>query len=70
MTFTTSGGTGDADLFVKRGSVPDRTSNDCSSAGGTNAETCTLTNHQAGTYYVRLYGYSAASSISLVGQYH
>jgi serine protease len=69
VTFTTSGGTGDADLFVRRGSAPTSALYDCKSGGGTNAETCTLTNLQAGTYYVRLYGYSAAASVSLVGQY-
>ncbi|WP_224363933.1 PPC domain-containing protein [Hyalangium versicolor] len=69
VTFTTSGGTGDADLYVKRGSVPTSALYDCKSGGSTNAETCTLTNLQAGTYYVRLYGYGAASSVSLVGQY-
>jgi hypothetical protein len=70
LRFDTTGGTGDADLYVQFGSVPTELSYGCRSAGGTNSETCIMTNVQAGTYYVRVYGYSAASSVSLVGQYN
>ncbi|MFP2956323.1 PPC domain-containing protein [Myxococcus sp. 1LA] len=69
LTFHTSGGTGDADLFVKYGSVPTATSADCRSEGTGNYEVCNISNVQAGTYYVRLYGFLAASSISLTGTY-
>ncbi|RNF84127.1 M4 family metallopeptidase [Montanilutibacter psychrotolerans] len=69
LTFTTSGGTGDADMYVKFGSAPTDTVYDCRPYTGGNAETCTFAAPQAGTYYVRLKGYSAFSGLTLVGNY-
>lgn len=40
LSFALSGGSGDADLYVRRGATATSSSNDCSSAGGTNAESC------------------------------
>jgi len=64
-----SGGTGDADLYVKFGSQPSTTVNDCKSEGSTTAETCNIATAQAGTYHVLVYGYSAFSGMSLTGSY-
>lgn len=69
LKFTTSGGTGDADLYVKFGSQPSTTVNDCKSEGSTTAETCNIATAQAGTYHVLVYGYSAFSDMSLTGSY-
>ncbi|MBL8301068.1 MAG: proprotein convertase P-domain-containing protein [Rhodanobacteraceae bacterium] len=69
LTFTTSGGTGDADLFVRFGSAPTDTVYDCKSDGSTNAETCTIAAPSAGTYHVRLKAYAAYSGVSIVGNY-
>ncbi|RNF83797.1 M20/M25/M40 family metallo-hydrolase [Montanilutibacter psychrotolerans] len=69
LTFTMSGGTGDADMYVKFGSAPTDTVYDCRPYTGGNAETCTFAAPQAGTYHVRLKGYSAFSGVSLVGDY-
>ena len=69
LKFTSSGGSGDADMFVKFGSPPSETVNDCKSTGSTNAETCTIATPTAGTYHVRLKAYSAFSGLSLVGDY-
>lgn len=69
LKFVSSGGTGDADLYAKFGAAPTDTVYDCRSNGGTNAETCTITTAQAGTYYVRVKGYSAFSGLSLTGSY-
>ncbi len=69
LKFVTSGGTGDADLYVKFGSAPSTTSNDCKSEGSTNAETCNIATAQAGTYHVLVKGYSAFSGLSLTGSY-
>lgn len=69
LTFTTSGGTGDADLFVRFGSAPTDTVYDCKSEGSTNAETCTIPAPSAGTYHVRLKAYAAFSGVSIVGNY-
>ena len=65
LKFTTTGGTGDADMYVKFGSAPTTTSYDCKSEGSTNAETCNIATAQAGTYHVLIKGY-AAFSLSLI----
>ena len=69
LTFTTSGGTGDADMYVKFGSEPSDTVYDCRPYKSGNAETCTFAAPSAGTYYVNLKAYSAFSGVSLVGDY-
>jgi vibriolysin len=61
MKFELSGGTGDADLYVKFGSAPTTTSYDCSSAGATTTESCTISGAKQGTYYVLIKGYTAYS---------
>ncbi|GAA4785339.1 proprotein convertase P-domain-containing protein [Lysobacter hankyongensis] len=69
LTFTTSGGTGDADMYVKFGAAPTDTVYDCRPFAGGNAETCTFAAPSAGTWYVRLKAYSTFSGVSLVGDY-
>ena len=69
LSFTMSGGTGDADLYVKFGSAPTDTSYDCRPYLGGNAETCSFASPQAGTYYVRVKAYSSFSGVSLTGSY-
>ncbi|MGH8041769.1 MAG: pre-peptidase C-terminal domain-containing protein [Rudaea sp.] len=69
LTFAISGGTGDADLYVKFGSAPTTASYDCRPYITGNNETCNISNVQAGTYYVMLNGYAAFSGVSLVGSY-
>ncbi len=69
LKFDMSGGTGDADMYVKFGSAPTSSSYDCRPYKSGNAESCPITTAQAGTYYVKVYGYSAPSGVSLVGSY-
>lgn len=69
LTFTTSGGTGDSDMYVQFGSTPTDTSYVCRPYLGGNAETCTIAAPSAGTYYVRLKAYASFSGMSLVGNY-
>jgi len=69
LSFTMSGGTGDADLYVKFGSAPTDTSYDCRPYLGGNTETCSFAAPQAGTYYVRVKAYAAFSGVSLTGSY-
>ncbi|HEY3001186.1 MAG TPA: PPC domain-containing protein, partial [Kribbellaceae bacterium] len=67
--FVMSGGSGDADLYEKFGSAPTTSSYDCRPYLDGNNETCTISNVQAGTYYVLVYGYAAFSGVSLTGSY-
>jgi vibriolysin len=69
LTFTISGGSGDADLYVQFGAKPTLTSYQCRPYKNGNAETCTFTPPQAGTYYVMLHAYTAYSGVSLTGTY-
>jgi len=69
LSFTTSGGTGDVDLYVKFGSAPTTSSYDCRPYKSGNAESCPIASAQAGTYYVMLHAYSSYSGASLLGKY-
>ncbi len=69
LSFTTSGGTGDVDLYVRFGSSPTLTTYDCRPYASGNAETCTIATAQAGTYYVMLNAYSAISGVTLLGSF-
>ena len=65
LVIASSGGTGDADLYTKFGSAPTLTSYDCRPYVTGNNESCTVASPQAGTYYVKLHGYSAFSGVSI-----
>ncbi|KAA2284216.1 S8 family serine peptidase [Arenimonas fontis] len=69
LSFSISGGTGDADLYVKYGSAPTDSSYDCRPYLNGNSETCSFASPAAGTYYVRVKAYSSFSGVSLVGDY-
>jgi hypothetical protein len=69
LVIQTSGGTGDADLYVRFGSAPNLTTYDCRPFTSGNAETCTFPAPSAGTWHVMLNGYAAYSGLSLVGSY-
>ncbi len=69
LSFAISGGTGDADLYVRFGATPTTSLYDCRPYLSGNNETCTIANVQAGTYYVMLRAYTAFSGVSLVANY-
>ncbi len=66
LVVATSGGTGDADLYVRLGSAPTTTSYTCRPYLSGNAETCTFTNPTAGSvYYINVRAYTAYSGVNL-----
>jgi PKD repeat protein len=67
VTFAISGGTGDADLYVRAGSAPTTSSYNCRPYLTGNSETCTFTPSSNTTYYVRVRAYAAYSGVSLKG---
>jgi len=69
LSFTMSGGTGDADMYVKFGSAPTLTSYDCRPYVSGNSESCPIATAQAGTYYVMVNAYAAYSGVTLKGSY-
>jgi len=69
LKFTISGGTGDADLYVKRGSAPTTSSYDCRPYVTGNSETCNISASTAGTYYIMVRAYSSYTGVTLTGSY-
>lgn len=65
LTVTIGGGSGDADLYVRFGANPTTAVYDCRPFRNGNSEVCTFNNPPAGTYFIRLRGYSAYSGVSL-----
>ncbi|WP_444997790.1 M4 family metallopeptidase [Aliikangiella sp. IMCC44359] len=65
MTVSISGGTGDADLYVRKGAQSTQSAYDCRPYKNGNNETCSFNNPGADTWYIDIYGYSAASGVTL-----
>ena len=65
LTVNQSGGTGDADLYVRQGSQPTTSAYNCRPYKSGNAETCSFASPAAGTWYVSVRGYSSYSGVSL-----
>ncbi len=65
LTIAISGGSGDADLYVRRGTAPTTSAWDCRPYRSGNAETCTFNAPQAGTWHVLVRGYSTFSGVTL-----
>jgi vibriolysin len=69
VAFEISGGTGDADLYVRHGALPSASTYDCRPYKSGNAEVCSFTSPRAGTWYVMVNAYSTYSGVSLKGTY-
>ena len=69
LTIETSGGTGDVDLYVKKGDKPSTTSWDYRPYLIGNNEKVNVTNPAAATWYILLRGYQAYSGLTLKATY-
>ena len=69
LTFEISGGTGDADIYVKRGAQPTTTSYDYRPYLDGNAESVNVAMPQAGTWYIMVRAYSTYSGVTLHVKY-
>ena len=65
LLFAMYGGTGDADIYVKRGAEPTNTSYDCRPFSSGNNENCFFPAPQGGNWYVTIKGFSNATGVSL-----
>ena len=54
-------GTGDIDLYVRKGAVPTTSTYTCKSDGSSSTEGCSVTMTANGDVYVLVYGYSAGN---------
>ncbi len=64
LTVTISGGTGDADLYLRFGSQPTTTSYTCRPYKNGNNESCVINNPSAGTWHVGIRAYSTFSGVT------
>ncbi|GAB3731473.1 hypothetical protein GCM10028862_11550 [Luteimonas pelagia] len=69
LSIVTSGGSGDADLYVRQGSQPTTSAYDCRPYKSGNNETCTFATPQSGDWYVMLRGYSSYSGMTLTASF-
>ncbi len=64
-----TGGTGDADLYLRFGSQPTTSTYDCRPYKSGNEEVCTVTNPQAGIWHIGIRAYSTFSGVTLNASY-
>ncbi|MGY1457142.1 MULTISPECIES: S8 family serine peptidase [unclassified Luteimonas] len=69
LSFDMSGGTGDADLYVLMGQEPTDTNWNCRPWDVGNEETCSYPTPDAGRWYARIYGYEAATGVTLTASF-
>ncbi len=69
LAITTSGGTGDEDIYVKLGAQPTSSTYDYRSIVSGNSESVTVTNPAAGDWYIGMFGYAAYSGVTLTATY-
>jgi hypothetical protein len=69
LQFQTSGGTGDADLYVRFSSAPTTSTYDCGPVTGDNNEICSFASPAVGTWHVMIDGYASYSGATLIGSY-
>ncbi|MBO2675244.1 S8 family peptidase [Shewanella algae] len=69
LNIATSGGSGDADLYVRAGAAPSTSVYDCRPYKNGNSESCSFQVTQAVTYHVMIRGYSAFSGMQLLASF-
>jgi Zn-dependent metalloprotease len=69
LVMSISGGTGDADLYTRFGTAPTLSTYDCRPYKTGNAESCSVSAPQAGTYYIKVHGYTAYSGVTVKASY-
>lgn len=60
-----AGSTGDADLYVRFGSVPTLSTFDCRPYLNGNTETCTVVNPVGGRWYIMVHGFSSFAGVTV-----
>ena len=69
LEIKTTGGSGDADLYVKFGAAPTTSNYGYSGTSSSNTETVTVNSPAAGDWYVMVLGYGSYSGLALVASY-
>ena len=69
LRIITSGGSGDANLYIRFGQAPTTSLHDCNSGDARANEKCLINNPTAGTWYALIDGYSAYAGVTLLADY-
>jgi leucyl aminopeptidase len=69
LNFQTTGGSGDADLYIRFGAEPTSSIYDCKGTSSTSNETCDITAIETGTYHVMVLAWNQISNVSLLPSY-
>jgi leucyl aminopeptidase len=69
LSFTTNGGSGDADLYIRFGAAPTLSVYDCKSTSSSSNETCDIASLETGTYHVMVLAWNQISNVSLTASY-
>jgi hypothetical protein len=69
LVFRMSGGSGDADIYVRYGAIPTTRAYDGRNLTASNNEAVSFKTPRAGTWYVMINGYSAYSGVTLRASY-
>lgn len=70
LMFSTSGGSGDSDLYVRYGDKPSQNQYDCRPFTNGNDEVCEIQVPKAGEYFVMLRGWRDFSNVTLIGTHN
>ncbi|TQV82779.1 pre-peptidase C-terminal domain-containing protein [Aliikangiella coralliicola] len=65
LTVKTTANNGDADLYVKKTSYPDKDNWDCRPYDGDSNEICTFNNPESRRWYIGIYGYEAVDGLTM-----
>lgn len=69
LTFRLAGGSGDPDLYVRRGSRPSTATYECRSWRFGTSELCRFASPQPGNYHVLIHGFTSYSGVRLVASF-
>jgi len=64
-----AGSNGDADLYLRLGSQPTTSTNDCQSTSSNSNESCTVSSPGAGVWHIGIYAYSTYSNLSVTASF-
>ncbi|MDC9512313.1 M20/M25/M40 family metallo-hydrolase [Pseudoalteromonas sp. CST5] len=70
LNFITTGGTGDADLYIRYNQAPTLNDYDCKSTTSSSNERCDINPSSEGVYYVMVHAWNAIENVSLTGSYN
>ncbi|MGI5309958.1 pre-peptidase C-terminal domain-containing protein [Rheinheimera sp. WS51] len=69
LVINTSGGNGNVDLFVRFGAEASSQQYDCASEGANNAESCTISVPQQGSYFITVAAKANSTNVNVVADY-